>query len=362
MIAFWATAGVLSAAAALLVLMRAARAATLAEPADPMPVLYRRQLAEIGELADRGLLGAAERKSAEAEAARRLLDAADRPSEVWSAASPRGVILLGAVSVPAALALLLYLGLGAPGMADQPFEARLTHWRAVSPTELSPPQMAAVLQRLTRERPDDPEGYRFLALAEGASDNPAGAARALRQAVRLAPDRAELWEMLGEALMLQAGGQMTADARAAFNQDLKLDPKSAAARFYLAQGQIAAGDRAGGLAAWRALEADLPPDDPRLPRLRRAIAEAAAQPAPAAGPALSADQLTAIRGMVAGLAARLRVKPDDPDGWVRLVRAYAVLGETAKREATLKDARVRYAGRPDILDQLSQAARTEPMR
>ena len=32
--------------------------------------------------------------------------------------------------------------------------------------------------------------------------------------------------------------------------------------------------------------------------------------------------------MVEGLAARLKVHPDDPAGWVRLVRAYTVLGET----------------------------------
>ena len=63
------------------------------------------------------------------------------------------------------------------------------------------------------------------------------------------------------------------------------------------------------------------------------------------------DQLTAVRGMVAGLAARLKTNPDDPEGWVRLVRAYAVLGETARREAALKDASLRYAKRyrPEFL-------------
>jgi cytochrome c-type biogenesis protein CcmH len=58
----------------------------------------------------------------------------------------------------------------------------------------------------------------------------------------------------------------------------------------------------------------------------------------------------------------LKAEPDDPEGWVRLVRAYAVLGETAKREAALKDASTRYAKRPDILEQLSKAAGAEPMR
>src|SRR3954469_6370894 len=119
MIAFWATAGVLSAAAAVLILFRAARAAAHAAPADTTSVFYRRQLAEIGDLADRGLLGEGERKSAEAEAGRRLLAAADAPADAWSAGGQRNLVLAAAIAAPA-LAVALYLGLGAPGRTDQP--------------------------------------------------------------------------------------------------------------------------------------------------------------------------------------------------------------------------------------------------
>ena len=362
MIAFWAMAGVLSALAAMLVLFRSARAAASAEPVDATPILYRRQLAEIGDLAERGMLGEAEKRSAEAEAARRLLAAADRPTEVWTTGAPaRGPVLAAAIAAPA-LALGLYLGLGSPGMADQPFAGRLTHWVKESPAQLTPPQMAAVLGKLTRERPSDPEGFRFLALAEGAAQNPAGTVRALKKAVKLAPQRADLWEMLGEALIMQSGGEVTADARAAFAEDLKLDPQAIAARFHLARARIEAGDKAGGLADWRALAADMPVDDPRLGALKTAIGEAEGAPVPAPAPALSGDQMTAVRGMVAGLAERLKTRPDDPDGWVRLVRAYAVLGDTPRREAALREASTRYSKRPDILKQLAKAAGAEPMR
>ena len=359
MIAFWVMAGVLSAVAAMLVLFRAAKAATLAEPVEANPILYRRQIAEIGDLADRGLLGEAERKSAETEAARRMLAAADQPAEAWTTQAPgRGPILLAVIAAPA-LALGLYLGLGSPGMADQPFAGRLKHWLAANPASLSPPEMAAVLSKLTKERPNDPEGFRYLALAEGAAQNPPGAVRALRRAIKIAPERADLWEMLGEALLMQSGGEMTSDARAAFAEDLKLDPKAIAARFHLARARIEAGDKAAGLAEWRALAADIPAADPRQAALKEAIAEAEAAPV---APAVSGEQMTAIRGMVAGLAERLKSQPDDPEGWVRLVRAYAVLGETAKREAALKEASTRYAKRPDILEQLTKAASAEPMR
>jgi cytochrome c-type biogenesis protein CcmH len=42
------------------------------------------------------------------------------------------------------------------------------------------------------------------------------------------------------------------------------------------------------------------------------------------------DRLTAIRGMVAGLAARLDREPNDLEGWKKLARSYRVLGEARK--------------------------------
>ena len=65
-----------------------------------------------------------------------------------------------------------------------------------------------------------------------------------------------------------------------------------------------------------------------------------------------------IAGMVEGLAARLAKSPDDPDGWVRLVRAYAVLGETAKRDAALASASARFKDQPKMLAALRPAADT----
>jgi cytochrome c-type biogenesis protein CcmH len=42
------------------------------------------------------------------------------------------------------------------------------------------------------------------------------------------------------------------------------------------------------------------------------------------------DRATMIKGMVEQLAARLKASPDDADGWMRLGRAYAVMGEQEK--------------------------------
>jgi len=49
-----------------------------------------------------------------------------------------------------------YLMLGAPGRADQPFEARLKEWRAANPETLAPPEMAAVLDRQSEAASETP--------------------------------------------------------------------------------------------------------------------------------------------------------------------------------------------------------------
>jgi len=359
MIAFWAVAGALAAAAAGLVLHRAASAA--GQPVqDPTAAVYRRQLAEIDELAARGLLAEGERRGAHAEAARRLLGAADGAEPAWSGGGAMGRVVLITALAASAAALLIYLMVGRPGVPDQPFARRLAAWRAAEPISLAPPELAAVLRQITREHPDDPEGFRFLAIARGASQDPAGAVRAMRRAVQLAPERADLWELLGEAQTAAAGGDVTPEAKAAFAQAVRRDPAAYAARFQLARAQIVQGDKAGGLAAWRALLADMPASDPRRASLIEAIAAAEGQPK--AAPQVPAEQMAMIRGMVDGLARRLAANPDDPEGWVRLVRAYGVLGDAARRDQALASARARYAGKPDVLAKLSAAARAEPMR
>lgn len=355
MFLFWAVAGVLAAAAAGLILMRAAGAAAGASDADPAQALYRRQLGEIDDLAERGLMGEPERKVAHAEAARRLLAVTDAPTVAWTGdAKARGVVLLAVIAAPA-LALGLYLALGAPGTPDQPYAARLKAWRAGDLMQLTPPQAAAVLREVIKERPADAEGHRLLGMVEGAAQNPLGAVRALRKAAELAPQRPEIWQMLGEAEIVSAGGKVDGNAVVAFERLAALQPGNPSARFFLAQAKADAGRKDEAVAELRALFADLPVADERRGAVEASIARIQGQPAPARDPA----QQELIQGMVDRLAARLNDNPDDPEGWVRLVRAYAVLGDTAKRDAAYASARARYAGQPQVVQQLDEAARAE---
>ena len=64
-----------------------------------------------------------------------------------------------------------------------------------------------------------------------------------------------------------------------------------------------------------------------------------------------------IRGMVDRLAARLHEDGSDVDGWLRLLRAYVVLGERDKAKAAAGEARSALAREPEKLRLLDQSIR-----
>ncbi|MBV9510729.1 MAG: c-type cytochrome biogenesis protein CcmI [Caulobacteraceae bacterium] len=354
MIAFWISAAVLSALAAALVVQRSAAAAAFQATAeDPAVAVFRRQLMEIDNLAERGLLPETERRSARAEAARRLLSAADSAAApAASSASGRLPVAVAAALIPLA-AIGLYLLVGSPGAADQPFASRLAAWRAADPASLSPPQMAAVLSRAAAEHPADPTPLYYLARLEVSLGQTEAAAHEARRAVALAPGRADLWGLLGAILAAQPGGDASAEAKAAFQQSLALDPANADARYFLSRARIAGGDVEGGLAGWRALVADLKPDDPRRAGLSQEIAQVertralpeAGEPS-ASGAGQAAQETALIHAMVARLAARLQANPDDPAGWARLIHADGVLGDGAAQAAARNRALAQFKAEP----------------
>jgi cytochrome c-type biogenesis protein CcmH len=51
-----------------------------------------------------------------------------------------------------------------------------------------------------------------------------------------------------------------------------------------------------------------------------------------------------IEGMVAGLAERLKSDPSDKEGWLKLIRAYGVMGKDDKALEAITTARGAHAG------------------
>ncbi len=78
--------------------------------------------------------------------------------------------------------------------------------------------------------------------------------------------------------------------------------------------------------------------------------------APAEAPA-AGGQAAMIRGMVERLATRLKENGADLDGWLRLIRSYTVLNETAKGQEAVSAARKQFASEPQKLEEIEKLTR-----
>ncbi len=63
-----------------------------------------------------------------------------------------------------------------------------------------------------------------------------------------------------------------------------------------------------------------------------------------------------IKGMVAGLAARLDQEPDDLEGWVMLIRSYSILGDRGAASQAFAQARDHFTGNQDAVQRLDETA------
>ena len=88
----------------------------------------------------------------------------------------------------------------------------------------------------------------------------------------------------------------------------------------------------------------------RLPGPNASQVAAAAQMAPA-------EQKGMIEGMVARLAQRMAENGSDVDGWLRLIKAYTVLGERDKALTAAANARNALAGNNDNLRRIGELAK-----
>ena len=101
----------------------------------------------------------------------------------------------------------------------------------------------------------------------------------------------------------------------------------------------------------------------QIARVEGELGLAAATRGPSAEDVAAAQEMTPeeqkemIRGMVAGLAARLEAEPDDLQGWLMLLRSYGVLGDREAAEDALVLAREHFAGSTEAISALDEQAR-----
>ncbi len=114
------------------------------------------------------------------------------------------------------------------------------------------------------------------------------AVRALRTAIRVLGSTPTREAALGQALVMEADGVVTGEARHVFDVALKGDPAMPQARFFEGLAAVQDGDKTKARAIWTALVAEAPPDAPYTAIIRQRLAAldgvAVPEPAMAAQP------------------------------------------------------------------------------
>ena len=253
-------------------------------------------------------------------------------------------------------------------------------------------QSIAALEGRLRQDPDNAVDWRLLGWSYFETGDLMRSADAYRRAAQVEPNNAENWSSLGEALQT-ASTDISPEAKTAFERALRIDPTDPRSRYFLAVQKDLAGQHEAAIGDWIALLKDTPAGAPWEADLRRTIGQVAAKekidiagrlppssaaPAAAGGaevataaiPGPTPEQLAAassmtpgqqdemVQGMVGRLAARLKANPKDADGWIRLMRARMVLGETAAAQEALRSGRAAFVDDQATQTRLTQAAET----
>jgi cytochrome c-type biogenesis protein CcmH len=326
-------------------------------------VVYRDQLAEIDRDVAAGLIGVSEAEAARVEIGRRLLAAADGQRDLPARSNlglRRASAIVALVGLPIA-AVTLYLALGSPRLGDFPLASRMRTADVNQPLDNMVAQVAAHLER----NPTDGRGWTVLAPVLARLGRYDDAVRAYRNAIAYAGDGAERRADLGEVLAGAAGGVVTAEAKAEFERAVAQNADEPKARYFLGLAAEQDGRQADAAAIWRGMLAKAPADAPWRPLIEAALVRVGAPVAPAlSDDAMAAakdmketDRSAMIRGMVDRLATRLKQNGDDVEGWLRLMRAYMVMGERDKAASALVEARQAVAKDTERLRQLNEGVK-----
>ena len=350
--------------------------------------VYRDQLGELDRDRAAGLIGKSEAEAARVEISRRLLAAADAAESATAASDPASAARFRRFIVAAALLLLpagagaLYLQLGSPDFAAMPAGG------AVQPEQQT--QIETLVARIEvhlQSNPKDGRGWEVLAPVYMQLGRYSDSVSAWRNTLALLGESADREANLGEALMAEANGVVTVEARAAFVRAVTLDNTIVSARYYLGRAAEQDGKREEAAKIWRDLVAEAPAgahwaNDVRaaLARIESNSAASGTTGAQTAGPTRQSPDASlpvgaanspirpanppaappqhegdAIQGMVDRLAERVKKSGLDPEGWIMLTRSYLTLGEKEKAAAAISDARAALAGNAAMLQFFDEA-------
>jgi cytochrome c-type biogenesis protein CcmH len=333
---FWIFAIVITAIACAALYYAARGSRVNAVPAgadDATTAHFRLQLKEIeGDIAA-GRLGEAEGVAARGELARELIRTQGEAGKAPGGSRPW--VVPAALLATALLAFGTYTFLGNPGLPALPLADR-----PAPPAELDLDDAVARIEAQLEKTPDDVRGWSVVAPVYMQQQRFADAARAYRRVIELSGVTADLETNLGEALMMEAGGDPAGEPMRLFESAAARDPKHIRSRFYIAGESTRTGNFETAVRQWNEIIALGTPQDAWLDSARAGLS-AALDGLNNVQPETTLDD-AAIRGMVESLATRLYESGGSIEEWTRLVRSRMVLGETEAAQLDYDRARAAY--------------------
>ncbi len=342
--------------------------------------VYLEQLDEVERDRERGQIGAAEAELARAEIARRLIaleesDKGIKSSENFSTATIVTAIC-GLVLVPV-LSIVFYTAIGNPQRPDMPLQARMS----ADPKTQSIEELVARAEARAQQNPDEVQGWKVLAPVYLRLGRVQDSVNAYRNILRLEGSTPNTEAALGEALTIEAGGMVTAEAKQRFQTALAGDRTNVKPQFFIALALGQEGKFKEAKAAWEEILSKSPKDAPwvkpaeaELQKVNSKITDGAPASGLVAGKKPSTvgnptkedvanaatmsgeDRMAMISGMVAQLADKLKDDPANIDGWLRIIRSYAVLGRKDEAAGALTTATKHFADDPEASKKLNDLA------
>ena len=247
--------------------------------------------------------------------------------------------------------------------------------------------MIASLRERLRQDPDNHEAWHMLGLAYRDAGRFNEAEQAFRRAMELQPQNADYTAYLAEALLLRGGDNPPPEAEQLLRRVLELQPGNPQARYYLATLKDIRGDHQTAVNELIELVREAPADAPWEPQVREAVTTIARtnniniegrlppprQPqqsaATAAIPGPTREQMDAartippgqqdemVKGMVDGLAERLRQNPRDEARWIMLMRSRMVMNDRPGATDALRQSLAAFQNDAAAQGRLREAAR-----
>ncbi len=385
----WVIFAILTAGVLIAILWPAFRSSTAHSSRNEYDIaVYKDQLKELEQDLDRGLISPEEAKSAKTEISRRILarsEGEDDQSKQGKTARNSQIPAVASLIIFPCLTLGMYLYVGAPDKPDRPLYLVKQEQKQKQNNQIAHVNslIAKVEERL-RENPNEGRGWEALAPVYFKMERFKDAARAYKEAARLLGETGERLTGYAESLVRENNEVITAEAKAAYEKALKLKPDMVLPRIRLIFALEQDGKKEEAVKAWQAILPVVKDNAPLTQMAKMRIAEltgkkagnvvktakATEKPKPdtanrgpsaedvkAASQMNASDRTAMIQNMVSGLDERLSESGGSVEEWMKLIRAYNVLGKKDMALAALKKAKENLKENNDALSKLNAFAR-----